>query len=238
MDLETIRNQYSNCQQCEKLVSCRKNIVQGVGNPNARILLIKDTISVTEDVTGTMFTGEYSNWVLSMYLHIAKYPEVVELRKRAEGGKGVDFKVVRKYMLQDTYITSAVMCAGKLVEGAKKGEIRAPATKELANCRTRLYDTIYAVDPWIIVAFGKYAASTLAPKIKGLNLNGNPESMVHITIPGNTLPVVYPMIPSYDLEYAMSRGDYDAQTSVVNSTYNALASAFELKQKMEMNEYA
>lgn len=238
MDLQTIREQYDNCQQCDKLVSCRRNVVHGVGNPKAKILLLKDTPSLTEDTVGTLFTGEYSNWVLSMYLHISKHPDLAELRQKAERGKSIDYKVVKQYFLQDVYITSAVMCCGKLTEGAKRGEVRAPATKELSNCRQRLYDTIYSVDPWVIVAFGKYAASTLSPKSKGLNLNGNPESMVHITIPGNTIPVIYPMIPSYDLEYAMSRGDYDAQTSIVNSTFNALASAFELKQKMEMNEYA
>ena len=238
MDLESIENKYSDCTLCEKLVACRRNIVQGVGNSRARILIVKDTITATEDTLGTLFVGEYSNWVLSMYLHISKYPEIIERRKKAESGKGIDYKVVRNYFLQDVYITSAVMCSGKLTEGAKKGEVRAPATKELANCRPRLYDIIYEVDPWIILAFGKYASSTLAPKEKGLNLNGNPESMIHVTVPGNTLPVIYPMIPSYDLEYAMSRGDYDAQTSVVNSTFNALASAFELKQKMEMSEYA
>lgn len=220
------------CSKCDKLVACRKNIVRGVGNPHAKILLIKDGINEDEDRQGRIFVGDYSNWLLSMYLHAANRPELDALRKKSAKGVSVNYRAIREYFLEEVFLTSPVLCRGILTQGDDAGKYRVPATTEINNCREHLHNLIYQVDPWIIVAFGKYSLAALTRKPPKVNHNGAPESMIHVEITGETMPVVYPVIPSYDLEIAMLRGDHDAKESVSLKTFNALASAFEIVGRM------
>ena len=220
------------CAKCDKLVACRRNIVQGVGNPSAKILIVKDGISEDEDRQGRIFVGEYSNWLLSMYLHAVDRPELAAWKKKSAKGGAVNYRALREYFLQEVFITSPVLCRGVLTQGDDAGKYRVPATTELNNCREHLHRLIYQIDPWIIVAFGKYSLSGLTRKPPKINLNGAPESMIHIEITGESMPVVYPVLPSYDLEIAMLRGDHDAKESVSMKTFNALASAFEIVERM------
>lgn len=46
-----------NCTECEELVDCRSQIVNGVGPDDADILLVGEAPGATEDETGEPFTG-------------------------------------------------------------------------------------------------------------------------------------------------------------------------------------
>lgn len=55
--LEELKQSFINCQKC-KLYKTRKNIVFGVGNPNAKIMFIGEGPGGDEDVQGEPFVGK------------------------------------------------------------------------------------------------------------------------------------------------------------------------------------
>ena len=80
------------------------------------------------------------------------------------------------------FITNIVAC--------RPPRNRKPAKEEINACLPRLYDTIYAVDPLVIVLLGDVAMKTLTAKKS--HLTAVRGSVVEIRIPGKATGVVYP----------------------------------------------
>ena len=57
MDLTNLKSQYASCTLCPELVACRTNVVFGVGNPHARVMIIGEAPGATEDEQGEPFVG-------------------------------------------------------------------------------------------------------------------------------------------------------------------------------------
>ncbi len=55
--LEIIRDQVAGCTRCSELAATRTQTVFGVGNPNARLMLIGEAPGADEDRTGEPFVG-------------------------------------------------------------------------------------------------------------------------------------------------------------------------------------
>jgi DNA polymerase len=63
--LEEIRAELGDCQRC-KLCSGRKNIVFGVGNPNAELVFVGEGPGANEDAQGIPFVGEAGELLTKM----------------------------------------------------------------------------------------------------------------------------------------------------------------------------
>jgi uracil-DNA glycosylase family 4 len=137
----------------------------------------------------------------------------------------------------ECFVTSAVTCRPKIMTGDKEGEGRDPKWSELKACRGRLESVIYAVDPHIIIACGKFACSSLLLRNKDLPpRTGKMTSLFTITLKGNTCPVNYSVIPAPSIRTAKRVGDYDNPNGFVSSLGEALRSAWEISEGLERED--
>jgi DNA polymerase len=130
--LYSLYSQWHDCDRCP-LHNTRKNVVFGIGNPNAKIMLVGEAPGEDEDATGEPFCGA-SGQLLRALLDKARISS------------------------QEIYITNVLGC--RPVDD--KGKNRDPSVLERDACSMRLNETIYIVDPWFIVPVGKIALKALA----------------------------------------------------------------------------
>lgn len=234
MSLETLYQEYQGCTKCPKLCLSRKNVVFGIGNPEANILIVKESPNEQEDASGEFLNSAAGEWLLSMFMHVSTDPEVQEISKRAKSKKfKPDWELLRERFYRNVFVTGVVCCRPALDKGDFVGNMRAPATKEVQNCTPRLLQVVYEVDPLIILAMGNTAIAALNKTTKSTEKSGLPRSLINVTIPGVLQDVVYPVIPTYDVEHAMKIGDYDDPNGVVSSFFNALQTTWQLCQHLE-----
>jgi len=86
----------------------------------------------------------------------------------------------------------------------------APNRLELEACRERLVQTIYRLDPLIVLACGKGAAKSLLGKT--LNVQDNRGQVFDLEIPGVTGGIRYPMLLTYHPSYVNRVGDFLSKT--------------------------
>lgn len=120
------------CEGCP-LSQTRKNVVFGMGNPDARLLFIGEGPGEEEDETGLPFQGQSG-----------------ELLQALVDKAGIKW--------EEVYVTNIVGCRPT----DDKGKNRDPSTVERDTCMPRVHEIIYLVDPWIIVPIGKVALKALA----------------------------------------------------------------------------
>jgi uracil-DNA glycosylase len=109
--------------------------VFGNGNPNARLMLVGEAPSSTDDSTGKPFTGPAGRLLDDVL---------------AEAGTH----------RSDIWITNLVRCyAGR--ERGGRAENRPATAKEIAACRTWMGTELQFVNPTVILAVGAPAARTI-----------------------------------------------------------------------------
>jgi len=124
--------QWQVCEGC-LLSQTRTNVVFGMGNPDARVLLIGEGPGEEEDRTGQPFQGPSG-----------------DLLQALVGKAGLKW--------DDIYLTNLVGCRPT----DDKGKNRDPSVLERDTCMPRVQEIIYLVDPWIVVPVGKVALKALA----------------------------------------------------------------------------
>lgn len=188
----------------------------GSGNPSADILLVTSAPTSTEDKQGTHVTRDIA-WLTKMYKKVT--------RGRAS------LEATAEKMLQDMFIVSSVMCRPTHVEGPLAGTEKEPSNSEIKTCRPRLIDTIYAVDPLIIIGLGKEAIRALHGAKTGVDRTG--QDLSYITVVGQSgLELRYSVLTAHGLKLAETAGDYDYDGGKVASVRNALTRALELVKQV------
>jgi DNA polymerase len=182
--MDEVIDRWKDCTKCP-LHECRKKIVLGSGNPSADLLIIGEAPGEHEDDTGLPFQGE-SGKVLDEYL------EAVKIDRQ-----------------KDTYITNVVACrpTNPMIDdrtGKPYLENRQPTKVEQKLCRPRLLDTIYAVDPLLIIAIGKIPTESLLGKASLDQFRG----MVHrFKMKGHYTEISYGVLPTYHPSYLLRTYD-------------------------------
>lgn len=115
------------CTKCE-LCKFRKNIVNGTGDPKAKIVIVGDNPGLREDSYGQPFVGPPG-----------------QLLKKLLAQAGIDFRNV--------YLTNCVRC---LPKGTTK-VVREPSYEEIEACSSYLEQEIAEIKPTIIVPVGNTA---------------------------------------------------------------------------------
>ena len=221
--IQRLWSEYSNCSKCT-LCEARKTVVFGNGNENADILIVKSSPTLNEDIQGSYLTPDLK-FLIQCF------------RKATKSRKSLD--ITGERFLDTCFITSAVLCRPTFVDGAFIGQDRKAQPKEVRMCSDRLYKTIYAVDPKVIVAFGKNAISQLKhvsnTKTKARQ-TGELNEMFSALIPGLTLNVPYSVIPAPCLEIAEINGDYDYEDGKVLSVVRALRNAVSIVEELNKED--
>ena len=145
---------------------------------------------------------------------------LVQLYKKVSKSR-TKLETCAEQMLKRVFIVSATMCAPVNDEG----RTRAPMYKEIKACAPRLQDTIYAVDPVIILCFGSHARAAVFAKRTGLDTSA--DRLEYVDIPGKFgIDVRYSVLLASALSVAEDAGDYHYNNGKVASVEKALSKAF------------
>lgn len=196
--LEALKEEYDRCERCPALCESRTQTVFGAGSVSADILYVGSAPSVDEDEQGLPFVGEAGKLLLQLFEK--KWPSDEELESiRAIENNEDYFEGLEDFLYARVFITNSVLC--------RPEDDRTPSATELRECRDRLHRTIYAVDPIIILAGGKTAASNLVGK--KVNIFDRRGDLMDITIksPVTGRDVRYPMLPVLDCGLLLRKGD-------------------------------
>jgi len=129
----------ADCARCPALVECRERISWGTGDLDADVMVVGEAPGAGNPDAERWRGG---NWTGKAYT--ARHSGRRVRRLLAEIGRPT------------AYVTNAVKCFPCDGEGSN----REPTETERANCRTHLREEIETVDPTVIVATGKHAATT------------------------------------------------------------------------------
>jgi uracil-DNA glycosylase family 4 len=127
-----VNEEWKDCKLCP-LGTERRNVVFGMGNPDAKLLFIGEGPGEEEDYEGEPFCGVSGKLLRGLFQNA-----------------GIKW--------EDVYVTNLVGCRPT----DDKGKNRDPSVLERDACMPRVHQIIYIVDPWIVVPVGKASLKALA----------------------------------------------------------------------------
>ena len=140
--LDSIRDRALVCQKCPHLVSTRKNVVFGVGNPSAELMFVGEAPGLEEDRQGEPFVGPAG-----------------QLLTRIISAMG--------YSRETVYIANVLKCRPD-TPGQEWGN-RPPTPDEMQTCLPYLQAQIDLIRPRVLVALGAVAIKALTGSSDGIN---------------------------------------------------------------------
>lgn len=225
--LKVLYDEYKNCTKCE-LHQSRNNIVFGLGNPESKILVIGESPSDIEEQTGYPLIGPMGK-ILDFLLAKAYGGKLSLLTKSFPIKKldqynwdWKDFEHVRKELIHDIFYTNVVLC--------KPPENRNPYLKEIKACNDRLKETIYTIDPYLIICVGKVALETIVGR-KMSSIAKSVNRIMDIKLSGRVVDLVYPILPILHPAILLKTPDIGNKDGVWNSTISALRMGINLVEE-------
>ena len=229
--LNWLQQAWATCRGCG-LCEERNSIVFGYGNPNAQILIVGEAPGENEDRQGLPFVGA-AGQLLDQYLGYASIREdirdLVDNINREKGKKSgeSDRRELRNLLLDEFYFTNIVMC--------RPPDNRDPIPKEIEVCKTRLLEQIYLVDPILVIAAGKIAASSILGK--KVTITQERGEMFDIDIPGRIHNVRYPMLAVLHPSYLLRKNDFKQKGGDGVKTYNDFVRSMNIVDKFNEAHY-
>jgi DNA polymerase len=142
-----LRERVLACVKCAHLVSSRKNVVFGVGSPDAQLMFVGEAPGADEDAQGEPFVG-------------------------AAGQLLTKIITATGLARSDVYIANILKCRPDMPAGSSGN--RKPTPEEMQTCIPYLHDQIDLIQPKVIVALGATAVEGLLGKTVGITrLRGN-----------------------------------------------------------------
>lgn len=168
MDWDALQQVVAGCQACG-LCQSRKNTVFGVGDTQARWLVVGEAPGENEDIQGEPFVGQAGQLLDNML-------KAVGLNRQGTGAQGV-------------YIANVLKC--------RPPANRNPQPEEVSQCEPYLRRQVALLQPQIILALGRFAAQSLlqhsVPDVATMPL-GKLRGQVHSY---EGVPVVVSYHPAY-----------------------------------------
>jgi DNA polymerase len=136
--LASLRQQALACVKCKHLVASRKQVVFGVGNPEAELMFVGEAPGADEDAQGEPFVGRAGQLLT----------KIIE---------------TMGYKRSDVYIGNILKCRPDMPAGESGN--RQPTGDEMKVCLPWLHAQIDIIQPKVIVALGAVAMRGLMPEI-------------------------------------------------------------------------
>lgn len=207
--LRRIVDEYEGCERCDLLCDSRTQIVFGSGSATADIVIVGEAPGSDEDLDGIPFTGRSGRLLLQLLEKVWDGEEVEKIRGVTDDDEY--YRQVRDLVEERVFFTNVVMCHPE--------ENRTPSAKEIKNCKERLHKMIYAVDPKLVIAAGKTAASAvLGKKVPIVSKRGEIFD-VSITSPVTGESIRYPMMALLHPSYLLRKGDMSLVSKKEGDTY-------------------
>lgn len=183
--LQELRADWINCERCD-LCHTRTNVVFGEGNPKADIMVIGEAPGREEDECGRPFEGA-AGQILNQFL---------------------DHAFLDRH--KDLYTTNVVCCRPTLDSiddrtGETKTDNRPPSKTEREACHTRLMETIYLVDPLLIITIGKVPFQALLGKASKMAAVRGQMQTFHLA--GRHTDIRYGVLPMYHTAFLLRTHD-------------------------------
>jgi uracil-DNA glycosylase len=135
---DELRKRALACQKCAHLASFRKQVVFGVGNPQAELMFVGEAPGADEDRQGEPFVGKAGQLLTKMI-------QAMGLQR------------------SDVYIANILKCRPNV--DTPTGN-RKPTPEEMETCVPYLKEQIKLVKPKVLVAVGDTAVKGLIPELK------------------------------------------------------------------------
>ena len=198
-----LESTYAGCEKCPLLVKSRAQVVFGGGSSKAHILVVGEAPGAAEDYEGAPHIGDAGKLLMDVLARAWPVPDDPDFAEIS--GIGEDstyFERMRDYLDAHVFWTNATLC--------KTADGRPPSAAEVKNCADRLHRTIYAVDPSLIIAAGKTAASALVGKSVSISDRrgtifdiGIPSPVTGVTVRYPMLAILCPYDTIQDMQYAL-----------------------------------
>lgn len=172
---ELLLDEISHCQNCH-LCRIRNKVVPGIGDRNADWLFVGEGPGYFEDQQGEPFVGRSGKLLDNMLAGM--------LLKRGE----------------NVYIANIVKC-----RASEAGKDRQPTEEESATCKPFLERQIALINPKIIVALGKTAATALLNTDRDYSLSFMRRGIHYYQNGNQQIPLVITYHPSYLLRTPQSK---------------------------------
>lgn len=161
--LEVVREELGDCHRCP-LGDTRKNIVFGIGSPNASLVFIGEGPGADEDERGEPFVG-YAGALLTKMI------------------------VAMGWTRDGVYIANIIKCRPT----TKDGENRQGNEDEVTQCFPFLEKQLSAIKPIVIVTLGNLATKTLLKTDVGITrMRGHWASVDIAGVPTKVMPTFHP----------------------------------------------
>lgn len=133
-NLAAMRGPVLACAKCPQLVASRKQVVFGVGNPEAELMFVGEAPGADEDLAGEPFVGKAGQLLT----------KIIE---------------TMGYQRRDVYIANVLKCRPDTPPGESGN--RKPTAAEMETCKPYLLEQIKIIQPRVIVALGSVAVEGL-----------------------------------------------------------------------------
>jgi DNA polymerase len=219
--LTVLQQEYSACTKC-KLCPTRTNVVFGIGNPNARILVLAEAPGKDEDEEGVPLigaSGRILDWILAKESGL---PELQMLSTSFTTKKNFawpDHRKAKQLLMQFIFYTNTVLC--------RPPDNRDPERDELKACRNRLMQTILTVDPTVIIATGAIANKVILGKVS-VNILRSRGTIQDVEIEGGRVPVTYPVVSILHPAYLMRNVNLQKKDGAWKTTYRDIALTYDI----------
>ena len=137
-EFEALRAKALACQKCSHLVKSRKQVVFGVGDPNAELMFVGEAPGADEDAKGEPFVGMAGQLLTKMILTMG-------------------------FQRSDVYIGNVLKCRPNV--DTPMGN-RKPTPEEMETCIPWLKEQIRLIQPRVLVTLGDVALKGLIPSLK------------------------------------------------------------------------
>ena len=211
--LRLLLREYEECDRCPLLCESRTQIVFGSGSATADIMIIGEAPGAEEDLDGIPFTGKSGRLLLQLLEKVWGDEERLQKIREVQDNREY-FRLIRDVVEDRIFFTNVVLC--------RPEENRTPSAQEVKNCRERLHRTIYAVDPKLIIAAGKTAASAILGKNVGILKRRGEIFDVSIASPVTGREVRYPMMAVLHPSFLLRKGDRTLVSKKSGDTYKTM----------------
>lgn len=221
--LEDTFEKYADCTACG-LCDKRLQVVFGSGSASADILVVGEAPSEEDESQGIPFLGKPGKLFLDMLAMVwPETEEILRFRNYDSEDNYAYFTDLREYLDKYIFWTNIVGC--------RTPEGRVPTGMEIEACSDRLQRIIYAVDPLIILALGKTAASAVVGKTVQITDKRGSIFDVAVASPVTGAQVRYPMMALLAPGFLLKKGDQSLVAEKKGDTYKTLQ---DLKQALTL----
>ena len=195
----------------------------GEGASDASLLIIGEAPGAAEDELGRPFVGSAGSLLEYFLAWTATGEQFKLLEEWSEDGT---FDISREHFSsRNVFFTNIVGC--------RPPENRNPTPTEIEACRPRVLETIYTVDPDLIITVGGLAAEALTgKKISITALRGQ---LFDCVLPGRLVDVTYPVLMVLHTSYLLRQNDFNQDGGTADKTYNDFVTAMHILD--EVNFY-